>query len=262
MKRITILIIIFSSAIIFCQSSIVFDFGTTIDVGGGADVCADALTVNGTYTGGGAFCGGALPVELVSFSANLSSESVILNWQTATEVNSYGFEIQRQNVGNGYAHSTATDWQIIGFVEGHGNSNSPKDYSFIDTDISVAGQNPQMGANGRNYRLKQIDIDGGFEYSDVVSVELEISKEFKLVQNFPNPFNPSTSINYSIPKNSFVTLKVYNTIGEEVAELINQNIEAGMHAAQFNASDLPTGAYFYRITAGNYSETKKMLLIR
>jgi hypothetical protein len=141
---------------------------------------------------------------------------------------------------------------VIGFVEGHGNSNSPKDYSFVDNSVS----------GNSSYRLKQIDTDGAFEYSDVVKVSLELSKEFSIAQNYPNPFNPTTSISFTLPVNGFVTLKIYNTIGEEVAELLNKNIESGNHNVIFNASNLPTGAYFYRITAENYSETKKMLLIK
>jgi len=253
MKKI-ILILILSSSILYSQSSLVFDEGTTIDVGSGADVCADAITVNGTFAGGGSFCGGALPVELVSFTAKVVGESVVLNWQTATEVNNYGFSIERAFVGQ--ISNLSTDWNEIGFVEGHGNSNSLKDYSFIDADNNLVVE------LRRNYRLKQIDIDGAFEYSEVISIELKIEKEFKLAQNFPTPFNPSTSISYALPINGFVTIKVYNTIGEEVAELINQNIEAGTHVIQFNAFNLPTGAYFYRITTENYSETKKMLLIK
>jgi len=254
MKRIIIILtIVLSSSILYSQSSIVFDVGTTIDVGSGADVCANTITVNGTYTGSGSFCGGPLPVELISFTAKAVGESVILNWQTATEVNNYGFEIERcvAQISN-----LCNNWETVGFLEGHGNSNSPKDYSFID-----AGNN-SVAEVSRSYRLKQIDIDGAFEYSDIISIELEIAKEFKLAQNFPNPFNPSTSISYTLPNNGFVTLKVYNTIGEEVAVLINQNIEAGTHVVTFNASNLPTGAYFYRISAENYSDTKKMLLIK
>jgi hypothetical protein len=145
------------------------------------------------------------------------------------------------------------EWSVIGFVEGHGNSNSPKNYSFVVSTSSAAND---------SFRLKQIDTDGAFEYSDVIALELELKKEFKLVQNYPNPFNPTTSIAFTLPENGFVTLKIYNTIGEEVAELLNKNIEAGNHNVIFNATNLPTGAYFYRITSDNFSETKKILLVK
>ncbi len=189
---------------------------------------------------------GVVPVELTSLTATPINAVVVLNWTTATEVNNYGFEVLKTLSG-------AEAWETIGFVDGHGNSNSPKDYSFIDQSVAE---------RSRSYRLKQIDFDGAFEYSDVVTVEMELSKDFKLVQNYPNPFNPTTSIAFTLPTKGFVTLKVYNTIGEEVAELLNKNIEAGNHNVIFSASNLPTGAYFYRITADNFSETKKMLLIK
>ena len=177
--------------------------------------------------------GGTVPVELISFNAKIDEEAIVLNWTTATEVNNYGFEIEKNN---------GSEWEVIAFVQGHGNSNSPKEYSYIDNSAS----------GSVSYRLKQIDTDGAFEYSNVVTVSMELTKEYKLIQNYPNPFNPSTSIAFTIPTNGFVTLKVYNTIGEEVAELINENIDAGNHNVVFDASNLPTGAYFYRITAENF----------
>jgi len=225
--------------------------GANIDVGSGANVCPGSsenvtLENGGTITGDGELCGGATPVELTSFTANVVDGSILLNWTTATEVNNYGFSLERKSTIEN------REWEEIGFVDGHGNSNSPKEYSFLDNSVT----------SNVSYRLKQIDTDGAFEYSDVVSVAMELSKEFKLIQNYPNPFNPTTSIAFTLPTSGFVTLKVYNTIGEEVAELLNKNIEAGNHNVIFNAFNLPTGAYFYRISADNHLETKKMLLIK
>jgi hypothetical protein len=222
----------------------VFDAETNIDVGIGADICADVVTINGTYSGGGTLCNGPLPVELVSFNALLVKNNVELNWKTETEVNNYGFEIER---------SINNNWKKIGFVEGHGNSNSPKFYSFTDK-IPVGGSKFQ-------YRLKQVDTDGKYEYSDIVEVEM-LPDKFALFQNYPNPFNPTTTIRYQLPKESKVVLTIYDILGEKVTELLNENIEAGVYEIEFNAKSLPSGTYIYRISAENFVETKKMILLR
>lgn len=198
----------------------------------------------------------AVPVELVSFEAAVVDNNVILNWNTATEVNNYGFDIQRnaslnQETGNNNL------WETIGFVKGHGNSNSPKVYSFIDN-------NPPSGKV--EYRLKQIDTDGIFEYSDVVAVKLENIKEYKLVQNYPNPFNPTTTIKYSLPagREEFhnVSLKVFDILGREVATLVNERKGPGIYEIEFDASELPSGAYIYTIRSGNFVQSKKMILMK
>lgn len=201
----------------------------------------DGFTTNITLNISG---GGLLPVELTSFSADLEKSKVLLNWQTATEVNNYGFEIER---------TANNSWEKIGFVEGHGNSNSAKNYSFQDSPTSDGVY---------SYRLKQIDFDGKFEYSSVVEVNFNTVTDFALEQNYPNPFNPTTSISYSIPKNEFVTLKVYDVIGNEVATLVNTLQESGKHEVNFNASNLSSGIYFYKLTAGNYTQIMKMMLVK
>jgi hypothetical protein len=191
-----------------------------------------------------------LPVELNSFTATVSDLGVKLNWETATEVDNYGFEIER-------ASSPTTprqgEWETIGFVQGHGNSNSPKSYSFVD-DEAISGT--------VIYRLKQIDTDGKFEYSPEVEVVIGSPKKFKLEQNFPNPFNPTTIISYSIPEGSFVQMRVYNILGEQVAQLVNERKEAGKYNVQFDASNLQSGIYIYQITAGNFSQVRKMMLVK
>ncbi len=181
------------------------------------------------------------PVELISFTALPSSNVVILNWKTATEVNNYGFEIEAST-------SSVTGWKTIGFVAGHGNSNSPNSYNFTAID------------DAKYYRLKQIDTDGRFEYSSVVEVEGKLS--YKLLQNYPNPFNPTTVIRFSLPKASDVKLLVYNILGEKVATLVSSKMVAGNHSVNFNASNLASGMYIYRISSGSYVTVKKMMLLK
>ncbi|MBL1213643.1 MAG: T9SS type A sorting domain-containing protein [Ignavibacteriae bacterium] len=186
----------------------------------------------------------ALPVELTSFTVSNKGSSVQLEWNTATEINNYGFEVERA--------SLAGNWSNIGFVQGYGNSNAPKSYSFTD--------NPNNGTKFL-YRLKQIDTDGQFEYSDIVEVEITPT-EFVLEQNFPNPFNPTTKISYTLPERSSVSIKVYDAIGNEIAELANGEKEAGVYEVEFIAENLPTGIYFYHFNSGKFSQTKKMMLLK
>jgi len=186
-----------------------------------------------------------LPVELTVFEATTSQGRVSLNWQTATEVNNYGFDIE--------SHVNDDAWTTIGFVNGSGNSNSPKQYSFIDSNPS--------GGSKFFYRLKQIDNDGTYEYSDEVEVEI-IPDEFVLYQNYPNPFNPVTFIKYEIPELSLVTLKVFDVLGSEVAILVNEEKPIGNYEIEFNGTELPSGIYFYRLQAGTFIETKKMVLMK
>jgi len=192
----------------------------------------------------------ALPVELNTFLAVKNENTIELEWATATEVNNYGFNVERAISKNG----TMGSFEKIGFVPGHGNTNSPHDYSFVD-------ENP--AADNLVYRLKQVDNDGSFKYSKEVTVILSKPLEFKLGQNYPNPFNPSTNISFSIPERGNVMLKVYNTLGQEVATLINGQLEAGFHSINFNADNLASGVYVYRLEVnGKYSSEKKMNLIK
>lgn len=187
-----------------------------------------------------------LPVELISFTSKLLNDKVQLNWITKTEVNNYGFNVERR-INEG-------DWDKIGFVEGHGNSNSPKNYNFTDNNLFSSGSNFQ-------YRLKQIDNDGRFEYSDVVEVEM-IPAQYELSQNYPNPFNPSTTIRFSLPKETQLKINIYNMLGELVQTLVEGNYQAGYHKVSFNASSLPSGAYIYRIESSEYTQVRKMILVK
>jgi hypothetical protein len=187
-----------------------------------------------------------LPVELTSFTVSIINSQIHLNWKTSTEISNYGFDVERRN--------DEGEFYKIGFVKGNGNSNSEKEYEFVDKSLSSAVK--------YYYRLKQIDTDGSFSYSEVVGVDLASPLKYGLSQNFPNPFNPVTTIKYSLPKTGYVTLRVFNTIGEEVAILANGIIEAGIYKVVLDASGFNSGVYFYRIEAGNISQVRKMLLIK
>ena len=198
---------------------------------------------------------GALPVELTSFTASVGDNKVTLDWQTATEVNNYGFNVERSNppLPSGLPlQGEDMGWVAIGFIKGSGNSNSPKNYSFVD-------DNPPSGTV--EYRLKQIDNDGNFKYSRIVTVT-SLPTKFELWQNYPNPFNPTTTIQYAIPKAEHVTLKVYDELGREVTTLVNENKEAGQYKVSFNGSNLASGIYYYRLSAGDFTEVKKLILLR
>ena len=199
----------------------------------------------------------ALPVELTTFSAFVSEEGVTLSWNTATEVNNYGFEIERAFNNE---QLTNNNWGKIGFVPGHGTSNIPNSYSFID--------NNTLGGLKFNYRLKQIDVDGNFEYSETLTVTVNTPKNAELMQNNPNPFNPSTSIKFFIPTDADVTIKIYDLTGREVTTLINEQTKAGFHIVFWNGRNSrgalsASGVYFYRLSTNiGFVQTKKMTLLK
>ncbi|OQY69942.1 MAG: hypothetical protein B6D44_16740 [Ignavibacteriales bacterium UTCHB2] len=207
-----------------------------------------------------------VPVELVSFTASVINNDITLNWTTATETNNAGFQVERSKKLD--ARSGA--WESIEFIKGNGTTTKPHIYSFTDKNLP---------AGKYQYRLKQIDFDGSFEYSKTVEAEILLPNEFALEQNYPNPFNPSTKIRYSIPtppassplikgrnEVGFVTLKVYDILGNEVATLVNEEKPVGTYEVEFNSASsnkhLASGVYFYQLKADNFLETKKMVLLR
>lgn len=190
---------------------------------------------------------GGIPVELISFNAEVIEGKVELDWSTATETNNSGFEILRS------AQNDKSKWEKIGFLPGHGTTTETKHYSFTDNDVKPGKY---------KYKLNQIDYDGMFEYSQIVEVEIPFVNEFSLSQNQPNPFNPNTVISYQSPAASHVLLKVYNVLGNEVATLVSEQKPAGIFEVEFNAEKLPSGIYFYKLQAGSFTETKKMVLLR
>jgi len=216
------------------------------------DLNDNILYVNGSeYTG-------PLPVELSSFSAVTLEDGIKLKWRTETEVSNYGFDIERA-----LSSSQNLIWDKIGFVEGYGNSNSPKDYSFVDENTTTGKI---------SYRLKQIDTDGKFEYSKIIEVDLGSPMNYELTQNYPNPFNPSTTIRFSVAESALINLSVFNSLGEKIEELVNEVKEPGVYTVEFsakggsasggNAYNLASGTYIYRITANDFTQTKKMMLIK
>jgi len=195
-----------------------------------------------------------LPVELSLFTAKvLNSGGVQLNWRTETEVSNYGFEIERSE--NPKSEIQNPQFEKIGFVEGHGNSNSPKDYSFTDNGA---------GYGKYSYRLKQIDTDGQFEYSKVIEVDAgNIPGGFVLEQNYPNPFNPSTTIKFALAETQQAKLIIYDVLGNEVAIPFNGTAEGGkIYEAEFSGENLSSGLYFYQLATENKVESRKMLLIK
>jgi photosystem II stability/assembly factor-like uncharacterized protein len=205
-------------------------------------VCAIGTTNGGVWV----FTDTQIPVELSSFFAVANSDYVELNWTTATELNNSGFEIQKKT-------ESQLDWEYIAFVPGFGTSTEAHTYSYIDNDIT---------ANKYFYRLKQLDFDGSFTFSEIVEADVYPIYDFILEQNYPNPFNPSTIIKYQIPVGGFVSLKVYDVLGNEVATLVDEEKSAGNYVIEFKASEIPSGIYFYNLSAGSFTQTSKMVLIK
>jgi hypothetical protein len=196
-----------------------------------------------------------VPIELTSFTSEAIGNSVKLNWSTATETNNSGFEILR------FAQNDQKGWEKIGFVPGSGTTTEVHKYSFLDEELQTGNY---------QYRLKQIDFDGTFEYSNIIEVTVDAPTKFVLERNYPNPFNPTTKIKYTVPtviasiamQFQLITLKVYDLLGREVAVLVNEEKPADTYEVGFDATALPSGIYFYQLKAGNFIETKKMILLK
>ena len=186
-----------------------------------------------------------LPVELTSFTAQAQDQTVILNWVTATELNNNGFEIQRKVL--------ESDFATVGFVKGEGTTTNQKEYSFVDRNL----------ADGKYfYRLKQLDFNGVYEYSNTIEVDVRSLDNFTLEQNYPNPFNPTTTIGYVLQEKSSTKLILMNAIGEEIAVLVNEEQDKGYHRAELDGKNLSSGIYFYTLQAGSFTQTKKLILMK
>ncbi|GJQ64794.1 MAG: hypothetical protein SCALA702_38470 [Melioribacteraceae bacterium] len=190
-----------------------------------------------------------IPVELSSFAANVVGETIQLAWETATETNNKGFEVERSEDGESFTK--------VGYIDGNGTTSEKQAYNFTDHH-AVSGT--------YYYRLRQVDFDGTSSYSDAVEVDF-VPTEYSLGQNYPNPFNPSTRIKFAVPVDSKVTVTLYNMLGQKVQEIVSQNYSVGLHEVDFNASELSSGMYIYSISAqgvdgSNFVDTKKMMLMK
>jgi len=187
-----------------------------------------------------------LPVQLTSFNATLVGNTVHTSWTTETEVNSYGFDVERS--------STEKDWIKIGFVEGHGTSNTPSEYHFVDNNIGVS---PVLF-----YRLKMIDRDGSSQYSDVATVKTGMLPTKPMLHaTYPNPFNATAMVHFSIPSDQAVSILVYDAMGREVQRLYdNESLAAGYYSRPFDAASLPSGKYVVRMIAGSFTTSESILL--
>ena len=227
----------------------------------GPNAVTEFLTASDTFMFAGTDYNGVwrrlqpgVPVELASFKASLVDNKVRLDWKTATETNNKGFEIQRKESESINKNSI---WKNIRFVQGFGTTTEYHTYSFTDNE-NLTGK--------LEYRLKQIDFNGSYEYSDVVEINVNVHLGFSLEQNYPNPFNPSTRIKYTIPESGsiekLVLLKVYDVLGNEVATLVNEPQHAGEYEVVFEGRNLSSGVYFYTLRSENYSSTRKLIFLR
>ena len=194
------------------------------------------------------------PVELSYFKANAGATGTALAWTTATEVNNYGFEIERRTISNNQiTQSSVEGWLKIGFVKGNGTSNISHNYTYTDNSIT---------SGSYAYRLKQVDNGGTYKYSDETEVIFGVPSAFTLSQNFPNPFNPTTHISYAVPEAANVKISVFDVLGREIKTLMNEEKQPGNYSIEFDAARYGSGIYFYRIQAGNMNETKKMIFMK
>jgi hypothetical protein len=192
-----------------------------------------------------------VPVELASFAATVShlsnSNAVELSWATATELNNQGFFVERKT-------ANSENWISLGFVDGNGTTSETHFYSFSDNNIEIGSY---------SYRLKQVDFTGTFRYYELNDmVEVSTPFTYNLEQNYPNPFNPSTTISWQLKNDGLVSIKIFDQLGKEVATLVNEEKAAGSYEIEFNAASLASGVYYYRINAGTFVDTKKMILMK
>jgi len=190
------------------------------------------------------------PVELTSFTSSVSGRDITLNWSTSSEINNSGFEVERRDAGS----EMQEVWVKAGFVIGNGNSSAIHNYVFTEKGLN---------SGKYKYRLKQIDFNGNFEYFELAEeMIIGIPVKYNLSQNYPNPFNPVTNLEFGIPDLGFVTLKIYDVIGRELIILVNENKEPGYYKIKFNAGNLSSGVYFYRMTAGDFVAVKKFVVLK
>lgn len=186
---------------------------------------------------------GPIPVELQSFQASVNENTILLNWVTSTETNNYGFEVERYN---------RNSWEKVGFVKGNGTTTNKNTYSFSET----------LPTGDYNYRLKQLDFDGSYSYSETLNISVGIPATFALQQNYPNPFNATTTISFSLPEEQCITLELYDITGQKLMTLMQEQLKPGYYSINLNANNLATGIYIYKLHTNQFISTKKMLLLK
>ncbi len=199
-----------------------------------------------------ALFGGALPIQVSSFTASATGTGTVkLMWTTSSETNNYGFQVEKDTARAIHRFKTVPD----GFIPGHGTTAIPQQYSFTDYNAKPGEW---------YYRLKQIDLDGTTHEGEATRVLTAVEKRsrFALGQNYPNPFNPSTTIRYDLPQSSMVRLSVFDILGHEISVLVNERKDAGSYEVKFDGSGLSSGVYFYRLQAGAFVQTRKLLLMK
>jgi hypothetical protein len=190
-----------------------------------------------------------VPVELTSFTGAANGSDVKLNWTTATELNNNGFEIQRKS---------NNEFVTVGFVKGNGTSTCKHDYSYTDK---------QLQPGTYTYRLKHLDLNGKFEFSQVVEVHVVHGLNYSLLQNYPNPFNPETAIKYSIAQSGKVSVKIFSITGKEIITLVDKEMPAGSYEVKWNGKDnagslVASGVYLVKLSSGSFIQTKKMMFLK
>jgi hypothetical protein len=243
-----VLMLISLSGVLYSQSNITYDAGSTITIDISADVCADNIIINGSYSGGGTICNGALPVIIASFTYSVNKNNVLLNWVTSSEINNAGFAIERKEI------ISAGSWVNISFIPGHGTTSQSSNYYYEDKKLKTGSY---------QYRLKQMDYNGNYEYFSLHN-NVNISKPavYSISQNYPNPSNPKSKIDFEIPEESKVTIKLYNLLGQEVSTILNEQKEAGYYSIEFDGSNISSGVYFYRIDTNGFSKVNKMIILK
>ncbi|HAX48050.1 MAG TPA: T9SS type A sorting domain-containing protein [Ignavibacteria bacterium] len=233
------------------NSDITYDPGTSVEVQSGADVCANNVFINGTYSGGGSICTGALPVSLSSFTFSADKRNVTLMWVTEWELNNKGFRVER-------TFAAENSWKEIAFIEGKGTSNVSNGYMYKDEKLKTADY---------KYRIKQEDYNGNYEYFELGTVvKISPPLSFDMGQNYPNPGNPNTKINFEMPVNGKVSIVVFDMLGREVVTMLNENRAADYYTVEFNGSNIASGVYFYRMYAEGegqkFTKTMKMIIVK
>ncbi|MCH7977193.1 MAG: T9SS type A sorting domain-containing protein [Bacteroidetes bacterium] len=186
-----------------------------------------------------------VPVELVSFEANVSGSDINLNWLTSSETNNAGFEIQLRGSG---------DYEAMGFVDGHGTTSVEQSYAYTINNLT---------SGVYTVRLKQIDFDGAFEYSPEIEIAVGVPGTHVLTQAYPNPFNPQASFSLSVAAAQHVEIALYDQIGRQVATLFSGQMEEGQaRAFTIDGANLPSGSYYYQAIGRTFSETGRVTLLK